>query len=138
SRRPRPTARPTSSSSRSDHANVLRLFSLAAGSDVELNTLTFVERLVATPLDVGEVDEHIIAVFPRDKAEALLRIEELHGTCSQCTLSLLLNRSTADLQRVYGQRPGEPAFGQISASGGLCRQGQAGEARSQLGLRRPA
>src|SRR5437764_14676305 len=79
-----------SSCSRSDHANVLRLFSLAAGSDVELDLLTFVERLVATPLDVGEVDEHIVAVFPRNEAEALLIVEELHGTCSQCTLSLSL------------------------------------------------
>jgi hypothetical protein len=38
-------------------------------------------------LDVGEVDEHIVALFTRNEAEALLDVEELHGTCSQSILS---------------------------------------------------
>lgn len=48
---------------RSDDANVLCFLALAAGSDVEFDSLTFVEGLVALALDVGEVDEHIVATL---------------------------------------------------------------------------
>ena len=72
---------------RSDRADVLRFLALSAGSDVELDALTLVERLVALALDVREVDEHIVALLPGDEAEALLCVEELHGACSQ-----LINR----------------------------------------------
>ena len=44
-------------------------------------------------LDVGEVDEHIVATLARDEAEALLSVEELHGTCSQCLSFLVIGRS---------------------------------------------
>ena len=66
-----------------DDSNVLRFLALPAGSDVELDALTLVEALVALTDDVGEVDEHIVALLTRDEAEALLCVEELHGTCSQ-------------------------------------------------------
>jgi hypothetical protein len=35
------------------------------------------------------VDEHIVALLTSNKAEALLSVEELHGSCSQSTLSSL-------------------------------------------------
>ena len=66
-----------------DDSNVLGFLALPAGGDVELDALALVEALVALALDVGEVDEHIVALLPRDEAEALLGVEELHGTCSQ-------------------------------------------------------
>jgi hypothetical protein len=31
------------------------------------------------------VDEHIVPRLTRDEAEALLCVEELHGTCRHCT-----------------------------------------------------
>jgi len=46
-----------------DDSNVLGLFALPAGGDVELDALTLVEALVALALDVGEVDEHIVATL---------------------------------------------------------------------------
>src|SRR5687768_14087866 len=76
-----------SDSLRSDDADVLGFLALAPGSDVELDLLAFVERLVATALDVGEVDEHIIALLAGDEAEALLSVEELHGACCHLDFS---------------------------------------------------
>ena len=77
----------------SDYANVLRFLTFAAGGHVELNVLALFEGLVAAALDVGEVDEHVVALLPRNEAEAFLGIEELHGTCSQRTLSSGLSLS---------------------------------------------
>src|SRR5918997_711139 len=71
----------------SDHSNVLSLVALPARSDVELHGLAFVEGLVTLALDVREVHEHVVAVFTRDEAEALFRVEELHSACSQLSLS---------------------------------------------------
>jgi hypothetical protein len=65
----------------------LCFFTLAARGDIEFDVLTLVEGLVALALDVGEVDEHVVAVFTRDEAVALLGVEELHGACSQFFLS---------------------------------------------------
>ena len=67
----------------SDSPDVLGFVALAAGADVELDLLTLFEGAVTRPLDCGEVDEHIVATLAGDEAEALLRIEEFHGTCSQ-------------------------------------------------------
>jgi hypothetical protein len=47
----------------SDHANFLRFVAFAAGCDFELDSLAFVEGLVSFALDVGEVNEHIVATF---------------------------------------------------------------------------
>ena len=77
----------------SDHPNVLCFFTFAAGGDVELDALALVEGLVAVALDVGEVDEHIVALLTGDEAEALLGVEELHGACSQSSLSSVPSRS---------------------------------------------
>ena len=68
---------------RSDGADVLRLVTLTPGADVELDTLTLFERLVARPLDRREVDENVVTLLPGDEAETLLRVEKLHSACSQ-------------------------------------------------------
>ena len=46
-----------------DDSNVLGFLALPAGGDVELDALTLVEALVALADDVGEVDEHIVALL---------------------------------------------------------------------------
>jgi hypothetical protein len=45
----------------SDDANVLSLFTLTTRGDVEFDGLTLVERLVTVTLDVGVVNEDVIA-----------------------------------------------------------------------------
>jgi hypothetical protein len=76
----------------SDHTDVLGFLTLATRGDIELDTLALVERLIAVALDVGEMDEHVVALLSRNEAEALLGVEELHGTCSQGILSSVLSR----------------------------------------------
>lgn len=61
----------------SDDANVLGLFTLAAGGHVELDPLTLVEGLVSITLNVGVVNEHIVATLPGDEAETLFTVEKL-------------------------------------------------------------
>ena len=78
----------------SDHSDVLRFLTLAAGSNVELDALTLVERLVARSLDAGEVDEHVVALLTGDEAETLFGVEELHGACSQLILFSLWSWSS--------------------------------------------
>ena len=46
-----------------DDSNVLRFLALSSGSDVEFDALTLVEALVALADDVGEVDEHVVALL---------------------------------------------------------------------------
>ena len=60
-------------------ADVHRLQALVAFGNREYDTLALAERAVALALDRAEVDENIIAVFARDKAEALGGIEPFHG-----------------------------------------------------------
>src|SRR4051812_48011547 len=67
----------------SDDADVLRLFALAAGADVELDGLAFLEGAVAGALDRREVHEHVGPVLTGDEAVALLRVEPFHTACSQ-------------------------------------------------------
>src|SRR5918998_2910776 len=67
----------------SERANVLRLRTLGALGEVELDLLVLVERLVAAGLDRGEVDEHVLAAtILRDEAEALVGVEPLDGALS--------------------------------------------------------
>src|SRR5439155_10251551 len=61
-----------------DDLNVLRLGSLLALGDVELDLLPFVEAAVAATGDRAEVHEHIWATFNLDKAVALVAVEPLH------------------------------------------------------------
>ena len=59
---------------------------LTAGSNVEFDTLALLQRLVAVTLNVGVVNENVFATLACYESEALLGIEELHGTCSQLSL----------------------------------------------------
>src|SRR5436190_993057 len=65
----------------SDGPDVLRFLALATGGDVELDLLALLQRAVAAALDVGVMDENVVALLAGDEAEALLGVEELHGTC---------------------------------------------------------
>ena len=65
---------------RSERAYVLRLVALLAPTDVELDPLAFLQGLVPLTLNRGEVDEHIISLFPRDEPVTLVRVEELDRT----------------------------------------------------------
>ena len=65
----------------SDRANCEGFIALAAGADVEFDMLTLFEGLEARTLDVGEMDEDVIAVFSGDEPESLLVVEELYGAC---------------------------------------------------------
>jgi hypothetical protein len=61
--------------------DVLGFRPLAALSDVELDALTLAQGLVTVAQDVGEMDEHIVAVLTGDEAKALLSVEEFDGAC---------------------------------------------------------
>src|SRR6476660_6889181 len=72
-----------SSLSRSERADVLRLRTLRALGDVELDLLVLVQRLVAVGLDGRVVHEDVVAaVLLRNEAETLLGVEPLHGALS--------------------------------------------------------
>ena len=62
-------------------ANVAGFFALAAGSRLELHAVALAERAVAVTLDVGVVNEDVVADLAGDETEAPLVAEELHGTC---------------------------------------------------------
>jgi hypothetical protein len=64
----------------SDDANVLGLGALASCSNIELDALTLLERLVTLALDVREMDEDVVTLLTRDEAEPLVCIEKLDGT----------------------------------------------------------
>src|SRR5215475_9675935 len=61
-----------------DDLNVLRLGSLLALRDVELDLLPFVEAAVAAASDRAEVHEHIRATFNLDETVAFIAVEPLH------------------------------------------------------------
>jgi hypothetical protein len=67
---------------RSDGTDVLRLFTLSPGRDVELDTLAVFERAIPVSLDCGEVDKHIVAALTGDESEALVAVEPFHGASS--------------------------------------------------------
>jgi len=64
----------------SEWADVLCLVALLAATNVELDPLAFLQGLVPLTLNRGEVDEHIISLFPRDEPVTLVRVEELDRT----------------------------------------------------------
>ena len=99
-----PRTRPKVASERtSDGAHVLGLVALATRSDVEFHLLTLFEGAVARPLDRGEVDEDVLATLSGDEAEALLRVEELHSSCSQLRIPSLPGRVRVTRPRVDGR-----------------------------------
>src|SRR4051794_4655182 len=82
-RRPAEPAGPPLAECGSERADVLRLRALLALGDVELHLLILVEAAEAARRDRGEVSEDVgAAVVRADKAEALVGVEPLHGTCS--------------------------------------------------------
>ena len=67
--------------SESDRGNPRRLGALGSLSDLELDSLVLLERLVAVALNLRIVDEHVRAVtIGGDEAEALLAVEPLHSS----------------------------------------------------------
>src|SRR3954447_16116367 len=75
---------------RSERTNVLRLRTLRALRDVELDLLVLVEGLVALRLDRGVVNEDVVAaVLLSDEAETLLGVEPLDGALSHAVFLLL-------------------------------------------------
>src|SRR6266481_2538181 len=60
------------------HLDVLRLGSLLALRDVELDLLPFLETAVTATCDRAEVHEHIWATFDLDETVALVAVEPLH------------------------------------------------------------
>jgi hypothetical protein len=65
-----------------DHPDVLCLFAFAAGSDIELDALTLIKRLVTISGDVRIVNEDVIALFAGNEPETLFGVEKLH--CALC------------------------------------------------------
>jgi hypothetical protein len=64
-----------------------RLARLSIGDNVESDLLSLVERTHASAFDRADVHEDIFAAIVRlDKAEALLVIEELHGSLRHMTV----------------------------------------------------
>src|ERR1700710_1987380 len=64
----------------SDDGNVLRLRTLGALAERELDALALIEGLVALRRDRGVVHERVVrAVVRRDEAEALFGVEPLDG-----------------------------------------------------------
>ena len=53
-----------------------------AGGDVKLDSLALVQGLEAVHLNLGVVDEQIVAVLTRDEAVALVGVEPLNSTLS--------------------------------------------------------
>src|SRR5258705_5184192 len=85
--RPEPVAGPGRSRG-SDRADGLGLRALGALHDLELHALVLVQRAVAVGLDRGVVHEHVgAAAVHGDEAEALLRVEPLHGSLRHSVFS---------------------------------------------------
>ena len=51
-----------------------------AGCDLELNGHALVQGLKAVHLNLGVVDEQVVAILARDEAVALVRVEPLNST----------------------------------------------------------
>jgi hypothetical protein len=66
----------------SDHADVLRFLALLTRCDVELDVLTLVQALEAVALNIGEVNEDVVTLLPRDETETFFCVEELY--CALC------------------------------------------------------
>ena len=71
---------------RSNDTYVAGLVALATRTDLEFDGLAFLKRpSVVSALDIGVVDEQVIAVFSGDEAEALDGVKEFHGSFCQCS-----------------------------------------------------
>src|SRR5262249_8137540 len=73
----RPYRRPAAGAS-ADERDVLRLGSLLALGNLELDLLPFLKGAVATPVDRAGVHEHVGDTFELDEAVAPFSVEPLH------------------------------------------------------------
>ncbi len=90
----------------SDRADALGLGALLALPDLELDLLALVEGAVALHVDLAVVHEDVsAAVARRDEAEALLRVEPLHG--SLCHVTTTPSRVSV----AHSARPADPGDG---------------------------
>ena len=72
---------------------------LAAGADLELDGLTFLEcRVDAVVCDVRAVDEQVVALFPSDEAVALARVEPLDGSGCHVAVPFRCRSSLDDIR----------------------------------------
>jgi hypothetical protein len=71
---------------KSDRADVLRLGTFPAGSDIEFHTLTLFEGLVALALDSGEMYEDVVTLLARDETEAFISVEKFDSTLRHAIL----------------------------------------------------
>jgi len=60
--------------------DVLRLQTLRALLDFELDLLSFIQRLVTVALNGGKMDEYILARLALNKAKTFRSVEPLHYT----------------------------------------------------------
>lgn len=70
----------------------------ATGSDVELDALAFIERLVPLASNAGVVHEDVVAAFARDEAETLVGVEELDRAL--CHSTRFTSRPIDDFNRL--------------------------------------
>jgi len=70
-------------------ANVGCLRSFRTLHDVKLDRVTFGQRLETFALNRGVMDEHVVAVFPRNEPETLAVVEPFDGTFRHDPLPLL-------------------------------------------------
>src|SRR5215813_10022348 len=104
-----------------DGANLLRLRTLLALGDLELDPLVLLQRAVAARLDRGEVHEHVgSATVHGDEAEAFFGVEPLDGSLRHVSL-------------LHEGVPAARAAGltwPFSSSGAFCRSRRAAQVRS--------
>ena len=67
-----------------DDPDRLRLGTLLALRDLELDALSVLERLVAVGYDRREVNENVLAAVYRDEAVALLGVEPFDAALCHC------------------------------------------------------
>jgi hypothetical protein len=68
-----------------DFGYILGLGAFGALCDVELYSLSFVQRFVTITLECGEVNKHVLATVNLDEAKTLLGVEPLDFAFSQCS-----------------------------------------------------
>jgi len=82
--------------SKLDLCDVLRLEALRTLTDLELNKLTLVQRLIAIHLDGGEVNEDVFPRLTLDETISLRCVEPLHHTLFSSQRCLLLFEWSSD------------------------------------------
>jgi hypothetical protein len=63
-----------------NNADVLGFFALLAGRGVEFDSLALFEVLVALALNVGKMDENVIALLTGNETKSLVSVKKLHSS----------------------------------------------------------